>query len=129
MYSLGISKNKLPLLILGGVLTGLLNGLLGAGGGIACVFILKKVLADTEADSRDVFANTIAVILPLCAFSLCGYAARGGAALSGASFFILPALAGGAAGGLLLGRLKADTLSLVFGILILVSGILMLGGR
>ncbi len=126
---MNIKRNHLPLLILGGALAGLLNGLLGAGGGVAAVFVLKRALVGKTEDSRDVFAHTVAVILPLCAFSLLNYAMRGAASLEGASFFILPAIIGGAAGGFLLDRLKVGFVQSLFGLLILISGIIMLFGR
>ncbi len=124
-----IKRKQLPLLIGGGALAGLLNGLLGAGGGIVAVFVLKKLLADKTNDSRDVFAHTVAVILPLCAFSLLNYALRGAASLEGASFFILPAILGGVMGGFLLDKLKVGFVQSLFGLLILISGIVMLYGR
>ena len=62
------------LLVLGGILSGFVNGLLGAGGGIIIVFILSKLLK--ESDSRDVFANAICVMLPLSALSCLIYASK-----------------------------------------------------
>ena len=72
MRSQNTTKRHLPLLVGGGLAVGLLGGLLGAGGGIVAVFVLGKVLKDTEADGKDVFANTVAIVIPLCIFSLVG---------------------------------------------------------
>lgn len=123
------SRGRLPLLVGGGLAVGLLNGLLGAGGGIVAVFVLGKVLRDTEADGKDIFANTVAIIVPLCTFSLVNYAARGAIPLRETSPLLLPAVLGGLLGGFLLDKLKVDAVRTLFGILILISGILMLAGR
>lgn len=129
MRSQNTTKRHLPLLVGGGLAVGLLGGLLGAGGGIVAVFVLGKVLKDTEADGKDVFANTVAIVIPLCIFSLVNYASGGAIPVQEASPLILPAILGGLLGGFLLDRLKVDAVRTAFGILILVSGILMLLGR
>ncbi len=129
MNSVTLSPKKITFLTVGGLVVGLLCGLLGAGGGVVSVFILKKVLSGTNAEERDIFANTIAVILPLSAFSLLSYTLQNAASLEGVSFFILPAVIGGSLGGKLLGRIDPTLLRTLFGLLILVSGLLMLGGR
>ena len=129
MKSQGITRRNLWLLVGGGLAVGLLGGLLGAGGGILAVFVLGRVLRDAEADGKDIFANTVAIIIPLCAFSLVNYASKGAIPFREASPLILPALLGGAVGGWLLDKLKVDAVRTLFGILILVSGILMLMGR
>lgn len=129
MNSQDTTKRHLPLLIFGGLGVGLLGGLLGAGGGILAVFVLGKVLRGTGADGKDIFANTVAIIIPLCVFSLIQYASKGAIPFREASPLILPALLGGAVGGWLLDKLKVDAVRTLFGILTLVSGILMLLGR
>ena len=129
MNSKNTAQRRLPLLVGGGLAVGLLNGLLGAGGGIIAVFVLGRVLKDTEADGKDIFANTVAIIIPLCVFSLVSYVSKGALPLREASPILLPAILGGLLGGLLLDKLKVDAVRTLFGILILVSGILMLAGR
>ena len=129
MNSQNTTKQHLPLLIGGGLAVGLLGGLLGAGGGIIAVFVLGKVLRDTEADGKDIFANTVAIVVPLCIFSLVNYASKGAIPMREASSLILPAILGGLLGGFLLDKLKVDAVRTLFGILILISGILMLSGR
>mgnify|MGYP003296716496 CR=1 FL=1 len=129
MNSQDTARRRLPLLIGGGLAVGLLNGLLGAGGGIIAVFVLGKVLKDTEADGKDIFANTVAIIVPLCILSLINYAAKGAIPFREASPLLLPAVLGGLLGGFLLDKLKVDAVRTLFGVLILISGILMLLGR
>ena len=57
------------------------------------------------------------------------YAARGAIPLRETSPLLLPAVLGGLLGGFLLDKLKVDAVRTLFGILILISGILMLAGR
>ena len=74
-----------------GFFAGLLNGLLGAGGGIILVRGAEKVMPREYHDSRDVFANALCVMLPLSAVSALAYVLRG--SVHGLEFapFILPA--------------------------------------
>ena len=82
-------KNKSIRAILLGFFAGLLNGLLGAGGGIILVRGADKVLPREYHDGRDVFANVLSVMLPLSAVSAIAYVLRG--SVNGVNFtpFIL----------------------------------------
>ena len=74
-------------------------------------------------EQRRAFATSVAVILPLSAVSAVVYWLRGGLELAAAA----PYLLGGAAGGLLAGRLfqrvRMVWLRRVFGLLILYGGV------
>lgn len=109
-----------------GFFAGLLNGLLGAGGGILLVRGAEKILPRDYRDSRDVFANALAVMLPISAVSAIAYVLRG--SVHGLEFapFILPALIGGVGGGLLLAVIDARLLRLIFSALVVWSGITMI---
>lgn len=109
-----------------GFLAGLLNGLLGAGGGIILVRGADKVLPREYRDSRDVFANALCVMLPLSAVSAVAYVLRG--SVHGLEFtrFVLPAVIGGAGGGLLLAVIDTRWLRLIFSALVVWSGITMI---
>ena len=109
-----------------GFLAGLLNGLLGAGGGIILVRGAEKVLPREYHDGRDVFANTLAVMLPLSAVSAIAYAMRGSVHGLEFSRVILPAVIGGAGGGLLLAVIDTRWLRLIFSALVVWSGITMI---
>ena len=109
-----------------GFLAGLLNGLLGAGGGIILVRGAHRFLPREYRDSRDVFANALCVMLPLSAVSAIAYVLRG--SVHGLEFapFVLPALIGGVGGGLLLAVIDARLLRLIFSALVVWSGITMI---
>lgn len=109
-----------------GFFAGLLNGLLGAGGGIILVRGAEKVLPREYHESRDVFANVLAVMLPLSAVSAIAYVLRG--SVHGLEFapFILPAIIGGVGGGLLLAVIDTRLLRLIFSALVVWSGFTMI---
>lgn len=123
-----MTKNlkNVALLGLSGLGAGLVNGLLGAGGGIVAVWGLGRVLSSHMTDRRDAFANALLVMLPLTAVSLIGYAARGLLADVDTASLLLPALAGGLGGALILDRINVRWLKIIFAALVVYSGFFML---
>ena len=112
-------SERTKFLIVGG-LAGLANGLFGAGGGL---FLVPLLAGWCTLDRRAAFATSVAVILPLSAVSAAGYWLHGALDLTAA----LPYLIGGAAGGLVAGRVfrrvKLVWLRRVFGLFILYGGV------
>ena len=121
MEKLARSKFFLPIC---GLLAGVLNGLLGAGGGIAVVFALGLALPDI--DGRDLFANALCVMLPLSAVSALIYAAGGRLSTDGMGLYVIPAIIGGVCGSFLLGRLDPRVTRTVFGALVIYSGLVLM---
>lgn len=113
-------------LILVGFAAGIANGLLGAGGGTVIVFGISKVLGDALTDGNDVFATALCVMLPVSAASSVIYAMSGHITTQGFGAFALPAIIGGAVGGLLLGKLRASWVKKLFAVLVIISGILLI---
>ena len=109
-----------------GLLAGLLNGLLGAGGGIVLVRGAERILPREYHDGRDVFANALCVMLPISAVSAIAYVIRGSVHGLEFSRFVLPAILGGAGGGLLLAVIDTRLLRLIFSALVVWSGITMI---
>lgn len=109
-----------------GLAAGFVNGLLGAGGGIIAVWGIGRMLRGTNAQRRDVFANALLLMLPLSAISAVNYSLRGLADSRELGILVLPAVAGGLCGALILDRINADWLKLIFSCIILYSGISML---
>ena len=122
-------KIKRRYLIFGGLAAGVANGLLGAGGGIIIVWILQKAIGDLTGDSRDVFANALAIMLPISAVSAISYAASGSMPTNDISRFILPAILGGIVGAYLLDKISMDSVRVLFCVLVVLSGIIMVIGR
>ena len=127
------ASQKTIFLIIGGLVAGFINGLLGAGGGILLVFMLGALLPTVEddetersADTRDIFANALASMLPVTAISVISYAARGDIHLEGAETYLFPAIIGGLLGAWLLDKLRFSTARRLFSIIVIASGIAML---
>ncbi|MBE6597238.1 MAG: hypothetical protein E7641_06160 [Ruminococcaceae bacterium] len=123
MERIAKSKYFLPLC---GIIAGLVNGLLGAGGGIIVVFALSLALSETGVEGKDIFANALCVMLPLSAVSALIYAVSGSLTTRGMGVYILPAVLGGLTGALILPRLRPTALKRLFGTLVIYSGILLI---
>jgi len=115
----GLKKWILPL---GGVLTGFLNGLFGAGGGMSAVPVLKA----SGLDTNSAHANSVAVIVPLSAFSATLYLLNGTVKFSDALPYIPSGLIGSAVGAFLLHRIPSKWLRRIFGGFVLWAGVRLL---
>ena len=113
-------------LMLIGLLAGFTNGLLGAGGGTVIVFGIAKTLGVRLKSGNDVFATALCVMLPVSAVSCLIYAARGHITTEGFGVIALPAIFGGALGGLLLGKVRSLSVKKLFAVLVVISGILLI---
>ena len=113
-------------LLVCGLAAGMINGLLGTGGGIILVLGLSRICRGTLPDRRDVCANALVVTLTLTLLSTALYIKGGNAPPADLSRFVLPGAAGGLAGGLLLGKITPGALGKLFAVLLIVSGIFML---
>ena len=105
--------------LLGSSAVGLLNGLLGAGGGMILVPLLEKL----GVKGTNSHATSLAVIVPLSAVSAFLYWREGWLRLDQGLPLLLPGLAGGVLGGLLMGKIKLGWLKAAFGVLLLWGGI------
>ena len=114
------AKFALWKVLLTGALAGFVNGFFGAGGGMLVVPLLIVLvgLADKQA-----FSSAISIILPLTIVSLVIYAKNGALDIKAALPYLLGGAAGGVLAGKLFGRVKADWLRRAFGVLILYGGV------
>lgn len=99
---------------LGGALAGILNGLLGAGGGMILVPILKKNL-----ETRKAHATSIAIILPITTVSAVFYYYRRDVTFSDATPYIIWGLIGALIGIFLLSNVKPIIIRKLFALLML----------
>ncbi|MDR1927933.1 MAG: TSUP family transporter [Oscillospiraceae bacterium] len=114
-------RRQMVLGVLGGGLVGMLNGLLGAGGGMLAVPLLKKLgLEQTNAH-----ATAVAVIFPLTLLSTGAYLWMNRFSLGDASGYLLPGAAGAALGGMLLAKIPAKWLRKIFACFMIWAGIRM----
>ncbi len=121
-----IGRSSTIRLLIIGTLAGFANGLLGAGGGILIVFGMTPLLASDPQGQRDVFANALAVMMPVSIVSVVSYLLAGRFDGAPFSLYLLPAVAGGLVGGFLLDRLKLPWIKRLFAAIVIWSGLYML---
>ena len=105
-----------------GAACGLLNGLFGAGGGMAAVPLLKA----GGLPQKKAHAPSLAVILPLAAVSAAFYLLDGALSFREAVPYLPGGFLGACAGALLMKRIPSGVLRRVFGALLLVAGVRLL---
>lgn len=109
-----------PKLYLIGAAAGVLNGLLGAGGGLVVVPMLLAL----SINPQKAHATSIAIILPLSLFSI-AISLISGAYVDWLMLLkLIPAgLIGAAVGGMLLPKIKGIWLTKIFGAIMIYSGL------
>lgn len=119
-------KNKTILLLLFCLISfiaGAINGFVGTGGGILIVFMLSAL---TKNDKRDNFSTTLLAVVPLSIIGFFAYYNAGSVDFFVLKESLLPAILGGILGAFLTDKLKLKWLNLLFGSLIIYSGVNML---
>ena len=111
--------------LLGGA-AGMLNALLGTGGGVLLVLGLRRICRGGAADQRGIYAGASAVTLPRSLFTLARYHWAGHLPSGALRSLLLPAVLGGALGALILPHVGVRTLRRLFSGITLLSGVLML---
>lgn len=107
-------------LIFAGLAAGAVNGLFGAGGGMALVPMLTW-LTDLEDDA--VFPTSVSIILPVCLVSLGFSLWQTEVDWQGTILYLLGSALGGVLAGLLGKKIPTKWLHRILGILILWGGI------
>ena len=110
-------KKRILWLLAGGLGVGLLNGLLGAGGGILAVPLLEK----NGLSAKQAHSSSIAVILPLSLISAAFYLADGRMGLADPLIYIPFGLAGAFFGAWLMKKINDRILRGIFGVFLLWS--------
>lgn len=105
-----------------GFLIGLVNGTLGAGGGIVAVPVLKRHGLDTKA----AHANAVAVVVSITLVSASLYLFKGYVTLNKAWVYMPSGVVGAAVGTLLLKKISPSLLKRIFGGFMVYAGIRML---
>lgn len=123
-----VNKNTSAPILTAACAAGFCNAVIGAGGGILLTLTMSAVAPKIFRDRRRLLITAQAAMIPGCILSCLQYAANGMLDTSGFAVFVLPALLGGAVGSMLLGKTKPDTVSKMFSILVIWSGIRMIGG-
>ena len=109
--------------LLAGLITGICNGLFGAGGGMVAVFTLQSVTGYEEARAH---ATAISVMLPLTTVSALVYICNSAVDWN-AVLYVAPSLTlGSVIGAKLTGKLSAKWLNRIFSALMLFAAVWML---
>ncbi len=119
-------KTKSYVLAVSSAAAGLCNALIGAGGGVVLSFVLLKLFSDKFDDKRNIYINSQAAMIPGCALSCLLYYMQGKLDVKGFSLLAIPAALGGMLGGMLLPRINAKWIKLVFALLVIWSGVRMM---
>jgi len=115
-----MGKTKYLGLLLAGGLAGIVNGLLGAGGGMVLVPLLTGW---TSLSEDEIFPASISIILPICLVSLWTAGQTGQIPWRQSIPYLLGSAAGGILAGVLGKRIPVKWLHRGLGILILWGGV------
>ena len=113
---------KKKLAAAGGLLAGTLTGLLGAGGGMIVVPILKRAGLPAEK----AHATSVSIIFPIAFLSAVLYLLQGRTAFSDASPYLLWSIPGSLLGAWLLSKIGSVWLGRIFGALMLWAAVRMI---
>ena len=105
-------------LILTGIVSGFINGLFGAGGGVISVLALTMFL---KTEKKKAHATTVMAILAFSLVSIFTYGMKGNVDWISAVTAGLSGAVGGAVGAYLLKKIPVKYVSKIFGILMLAS--------
>ncbi len=105
-----------------GFIIGIINSLLGAGGGMLAVPTLNK----SGLTAQESHATSLLIILPLTAVSAGIYLSKGYVEFSNALPYMPGGIIGAVAGGLLLNKIPNKALKIIFAAFMIYSGIRML---
>jgi uncharacterized membrane protein YfcA len=106
-----------------GLITGILNGMFGSGGGTVAVPAMVLLLGEEEHKAH---ATAISIVLPLTVFSAYFYVRHNFIDWPMTCKVVLGGLVGGLIGAWLLGKCPAKILRKVFGIFMIAAGVRML---
>jgi uncharacterized membrane protein YfcA len=109
-----------------GLAAGFLCGMLGAGGGILIVYALSRLLGEESRSGGTVFANSLAVLLPLALVTSVSYIKGGLIDFAGLMPLVPSSVIGGILGGFLLGKISGRVLKLIFALVVIISGLIMI---
>ena len=109
-------------------LSGTLNALIGAGGGILLTYAISRLYRGDFSDKRDIYVNSQASMIPCCALSFAIYASEGHFSVTAALPLSVSAVIGGVLGSLLLSKINSRVIGKLFAALVIFSGIRMIIG-
>lgn len=115
-------KTKI-LLLVSGIVIGVVNGLLGGGGGM---LVVPALVYFAKLPAKTAHATAILVILPVSIISAAVYLITGGLKFDLSLTTCAGVVAGGVLGALLLKKLDSKYIKLIFAMLMIVAGLKMI---
>lgn len=115
-------KRKMQCIIVGGI-AGFLNGIFGGGGGMVVVPMLTYIL---KREQKKAHATAILIILPMSILSGLLYVTKQKMQLDVTISVIIGVTIGGVVGALLLSKLSAKWVRIIFSVTMAAAGIKML---
>lgn len=112
-----MKKDKIKLCFFGAAI-GFINAIFGAGGGMICVPLLKKLGCSQKCAQ----ATTLCVILPLTIISASVYLFKGYMNFSDAFVYIIPGFVGSIAAVIIFKKIQNDTMKKIFAVFMLWAG-------
>ncbi len=116
-----MNKKKKTKLAIAGLTSGFLNGIFGSGGGVAAVMFLRGILKD----EKKAHASATLMILIMSTASLLLYAFNGHVDWKTGFMFVPGGILGAITGTFLLKNLKNNRLKRLFGLVLVISGMVM----
>lgn len=110
-----MKKFKNIIFYIGIFFSGMINSLLGTGGGILVITILSKI----GLNSKKAHSTSICIILPICIFSAFLYLSRQKVKISNATEYIFGGILGSVIGAFILSKINPKILKKFFGLFII----------
>lgn len=123
IFGLTITWQRLALIFVIGLLSGLVNGLLGIGGGTILIPAMVFILAERQHQAH---GTSLAIILPTAVISSFVYQARGNLDLMLAAQVAVGGMVGGYIGAKLMNHIPPVTLQKLFGVFMGLAGLRMI---
>lgn len=118
-----IKNLNLVLFILFSFVAGGINGFLGTGGGIIFIFMLSFL---TKNENKDNYATSLSATLIISSVGLSAYLKNKCVDFSMIGQVFIPAILGGVVGALVVDKINAKYLNMIFALLIIYSGFSMI---
>ena len=119
------NKNNI-ILSVSSVVSGVMNGFVGTGGGIILYFVLKFINKNKNVNIKDIMATTISAVIPMSIISSVIYMIKGKMIYKELTTYLPAALIGGIIGAFLLEKLKFKFVKKLFSVMIIYAGIRMM---
>ncbi len=104
------------------LLAGIINGLIGAGGGIVLSLGLTALLGKLLSEKKDIYFNSQAAMIPVSIISYFLYAKSGSVSAIPFRDMLFPALAGGIIGGIASNFIDSKYIRLIFALAVIFAG-------